>query len=94
MFRKLWLFGPTMGILFASLSALIFTVWDWLENPGGIFRDSSGTNWNFVYDTAASWFLPTFLDVTVIASAGHIVFCVSLSIYRTHFSINDDELNT
>ncbi len=94
MFKKFWLFGPIMGILFASLSALIFTVWDWLENPGGIFRDSTGTNWNFVYDTAISWFLPTLIDVTIIASVGHMVFSGLLLIYRKHLSGKNDEFNT
>ena len=90
MLKKFWLFGPIMGFIFATIAALVFTVWDWLENPGGIFRDSAGTNWNFVYDTAESWFLPTFFDVTVIASVGHIVFCGLLSIYRKRLSNKGD----
>ena len=94
MLKKFWLFGPLMGIIFASLAAAIFTVWDWLENPGGIFRDSNGTNWNFVYDTAVSWFVPTFIDVAIIATAGHIVLTGLLAIVRKRFSDKADESNT
>lgn len=94
MLKKFWIFGPIMGIIVASIAALVFTVWDWLENPGGIFRDSTATNWNFVYDTAVSWFLPTFFDVAIIASLGHIVFFALLSTYRKRFSDKEDEFNT
>jgi N6-adenosine-specific RNA methylase IME4 len=94
MLKKFWLFGPLMGLGFASLAAAIFTVWDWLENPGGIFRDSSGTNWNFVYDTAVSWFVPTFIDVAIIASVGHIVFCGLLAKVRKRYSNKYEEFNS
>tara|TARA_R100001143_G_scaffold31270_1_gene30449 strand:- start:20432 stop:20716 length:285 start_codon:yes stop_codon:yes gene_type:complete len=94
MFKKFWLFGPIMGVISASIAALIFTVWDWLENPGGIFRDANGTNWNFVYDTAVSWFVPTFITVAIIASAGHILFSVVLLAIRRRLSAKDDRFNT
>ncbi|MEO0652826.1 MAG: hypothetical protein AAFZ65_19285, partial [Planctomycetota bacterium] len=32
---------------------------EWTQNPGGIFRDESGTHWNIVRDLALSWFAPT-----------------------------------
>ncbi|WP_237132726.1 hypothetical protein [Pseudohongiella sp. O18] len=94
MFKKFWLFGPLTGFTFASIAALIFTMWDWLENPGGIFRDANGTNWNFVYDTAVSWFVPTFITVAIIASAGHILFSALLLAYRKRLSAKHDRFNT
>jgi hypothetical protein len=53
--------GVMLGITLAAAVALFVTVWEWVENPGGIFRDASGTNWAFIYDTAVSWFVPVAL---------------------------------
>jgi hypothetical protein len=94
MFKKFWLFGPIMGVIIASTAALIFTVWDWLENPGGIFRDANSTNWNFVYDTAVSWFVPTFITVAIIASAGHILFSAVLLAHKRRTSSEEDRFNS
>lgn len=48
-----------------------FAVYDWNLNPGGIFRGPDGTNWQFMFDTAFSWFKPivltTFPPLLVIA---------------------------
>lgn len=51
--------GLILSLALAILLALLFAGWSWVENPGGVFRDSGGTRWRFVLDTAASWFLPT-----------------------------------
>lgn len=72
---KFWYFGPACGAIAATLATLIFTGWDWWSNPGGIFRDETGTSWQFVYETAISWFVPTFLYVAVLAALLHL--CVS-----------------
>ena len=72
MIRSFWLFGLVSGAAVAALVTLIMCVWEWLENPGGIFRDASGTHWNFVYDTAVSWFVPVFGWVTILAALGHL----------------------
>ena len=69
-----WWLGPAAGIAIASAVTLFVVAWEWLENPGGIFRGEAGTNWGFVYDTAISWFVPTFLPVAVIASALHLAW--------------------
>ena len=66
--RKLWVFGPLFGFLIAVIVTLVVTVSDWVENPSGIFHGPDGTNWQFVYDTAASWFLPTFVNATILAT--------------------------
>ena len=71
--QSFWLFGLSVGLSVAILVTAVFTVWNWLENPGGIFRDASGTNWGFVYDTASSWFLPTLMPVAVASSMLHLV---------------------
>jgi hypothetical protein len=80
--RKAWFAGPIIGFVFASVVALVVTVWEWIENPGGIFRGSSGTAWSFIYDTAASWFLPTFIYASVIASIAVVALDGVSLIYR------------
>ena len=68
-----WRFGLTIGLV-TSLSITIFvTSWEWVENPGGIFRGSGGTSWWFVYETAISWFVPTFAGVAIVAGCGHLL---------------------
>jgi N6-adenosine-specific RNA methylase IME4 len=52
-----------------AISACV-TLWEWVENPSGIFHDDSSTQWQFVWDTAISWLLPTFgylLIITLLA---------------------------
>lgn len=59
------LFGAALGLAVAAVMAYL----DWRLNPSGIYRDETGTHWDFVFETAWSWFLP----VALIASAGAIV---------------------
>lgn len=94
-FKKFWLFGLSVAAGLAILLSSIFTVWDWAENPGGIFRDIAGTNWRFVYETAASWFVPTFLYTLVTACALHIIIgrLIVLIRNRKHGASNADEGN-
>jgi hypothetical protein len=56
----------------AVVLAAFFTAWDWIENPGGIFRDTRGTNWRFVFGTARSWFVPVFLATF----SGSLLLCL------------------
>ena len=67
------MFGLAVGLVFASLLTVIFTISDWSDNPGGIFRDETGTNFDFVFDTAASWFVPAFLYGFVVATGFHLL---------------------
>lgn len=67
-----WLFGIVTGALTSAALTLIVTVWEWLENPGGIFHDENGTNWEFVRETGISWLVPTFFYAAVIASIAHL----------------------
>ena len=69
-----WWFGIAAGAVVSFTVTLIIVVWEWLENPGGIFHDENGTNWNFILDTAISWFVPTFIFVGIIASAAHLLW--------------------
>jgi hypothetical protein len=69
MFRsKRWWLGPVTGAVVSATVTAIVVAWEWIENPGGIFRSELGTNWQFVSDTAISWFVPTLVYVTVIVS--------------------------
>jgi len=90
MIESFWVFGLGVGLTAAVMTAAIFTAWNWVENPSGIFHDSSGTNWGFVYDTAISWFLPTFLYTTVAASIMHMVVSKILAIFRKKHSLEGE----
>jgi hypothetical protein len=54
-----WLLALTFAGGAGLLLAAAMTFQDWRLNPGGLFRDGSGTNWPVVLETAASWFWPT-----------------------------------
>jgi hypothetical protein len=82
-----------MGGLVSLLVTAIVTAWDWIENPGGIFRDATGTNWQFIYDTAISWLFPTFLYVAVASSIIHLIFSGIRRVYRG-FSQTDSKGDT
>jgi hypothetical protein len=71
--RRWWL-GPAIGAVVSIAVTVIMVIWEWIENPGGIFRDASGSNWGFLYDTAISWLVPTFGYVTAIAVSVHVVW--------------------
>ena len=58
----------------AVIVTIIIVIWEWVENPGGIFRDASGTNWGFIFETAISWLMPTFGYVTLIAVLIHLAW--------------------
>ncbi|MDZ7691652.1 MAG: hypothetical protein U5K69_11095 [Balneolaceae bacterium] len=40
------------------------TYLDWRNNLSGIFHTREGTDWNMVWDTFSSWFLPLSLLLT------------------------------
>lgn len=63
---------------------LVVVFWEWLENPGGIFRSEDGTNWEFVLDTATSWFVPTFAYATFIAAVLHLAWSLVRKRRRTN----------
>jgi hypothetical protein len=73
----------TIGLTSAFILTLIITIWEWIENPSGIFHNGKGTNWTFVYDTAISWFVPTFINVTVISAIVYFLFIVINHFYKS-----------
>ncbi|MEQ8407778.1 MAG: hypothetical protein RKH07_05840 [Gammaproteobacteria bacterium] len=68
-----WLIATKVAFCIALFLTLLFTGWDWLANPSGIFHDDTGTNWRFVYDTAESWFLPAFFSSFVTIALIHFL---------------------
>jgi len=75
--KRFWSFGIGIGTSVSLAVTVFVTSWEWIANPGGIFRDANGTNWQFVYDTAISWLIPTFLYTAVAASIVHLSFSSS-----------------
>lgn len=73
----LWWLGLAVGGTVSLSVTVIVVIWEWLENPGGIFHSETGTNWEFVFDTAISWFVPTFVYVTIIASVLHLAWSIA-----------------
>ncbi|MBY6185701.1 hypothetical protein KUV89_03480 [Marinobacter hydrocarbonoclasticus] len=51
--------GTSIGIAIAAMLSGLMAIWDWCENPGGIFRSVSGTQWHYVWGTFISWLGPT-----------------------------------
>ena len=68
---KSWIIGIAAGVVLGAAVAVPFTVADWRLNPGGLFRDESGTQWDILLETGFSWFLPVALLVFVAATAIH-----------------------
>jgi hypothetical protein len=76
-----WWLGLAVGVAISSTVTVIIVIWEWLENPGGIFRGDGGTNWGFVFDTAISWFVPTFVYAALFASALHLAWSVARAVF-------------
>ena len=69
-----WWTGPVAGVFVSTTVTVIVVIWEWIENPGGIFRSEHGTNWQFVIDTAISWFVPTLVHVAVTVSIAQLAW--------------------
>ena len=63
-----------LGAMLSIVVTIAVCIWEWVENPGGIFHNTEGTNWQFVFETAVSWFIPTFVNTVVIASLGRLLW--------------------
>jgi hypothetical protein len=59
-----------LGAVLAAGLAVAVTTLELVENPGGIFRRPEGWRWDFLLETAWSWFLPTLLPAVVLAGLG------------------------
>lgn len=68
-----------LGSVVGTLTAAAFAIWDWIENPGGVFRGQDGTSWPIVLETGLSWFIPTFL---IVGGGTLVIRIVWLFVYR------------
>ena len=73
-----------LGSVVGSLTAAFFAIWDWIENPGGIFRGPDGTSWSIVLETGLSWLIPAFL---IVGGGTLVVRIVWLFFYRSRGGI-------
>ena len=86
-----WIRSKTLvaGLLFGTAVAfsvtLVICLWEWIENPGGIFRGDDGTNWGFVFDTAISWLIPTFFYAVAFAWLVQLFLKGTRFVYRKYF---------
>ncbi|PKG72828.1 hypothetical protein CXF83_02740 [Shewanella sp. Choline-02u-19] len=69
-----WFLGLLVGLSVSSVVTLIIVLWERLENPNGIFYNDGGTNWQFIFDTAISWFVPIFVYVSLVVTVIHLLF--------------------
>ena len=67
------------GSVVGTLTAALFTIWEWIENPGGIFLVPDCTSWSIVLETGLSWFIPSFL---IVGGGTLVVRIVWLFLYR------------
>ena len=66
---RIWLSGAALGVVASLVLALVMTYADWRLNPGGLFHGDSGTDWQVVWDTAVSWFVPTIPAAVILSVA-------------------------
>lgn len=85
---KILVAGLLFGAAVAFSVTLIICVWEWVENPGGIFRGDDGTNWSFVFDTAISWLIPTFFYAVAFAWLVQLFVKGAGFVYRKYFKSN------
>lgn len=63
--------GIAWALLIAFAVALVPTLIDWHNNPGGVFRGPDGTHWGAVFETVWTWFWPVFLVLVPITVSIH-----------------------
>lgn len=66
-YRRSLTVGVLIGTSVGLIVALVMSYADWRLNPDGIFHDDMATNWDIVFETAISWFVPVALIVTIIS---------------------------
>lgn len=74
-----------VGLSIACVVTITITIWEWLENPSGIFHNQDGTNWTFVFETASSWFVPTFFIASAIVAVVHLALRGILLLRKDRF---------
>ena len=66
---KPWLLGGLVGVSVGFVVAFTMSYLDWQHNSQAIFHDELGTNWDFVLETAVSWFVPVALITFILSVA-------------------------
>ncbi len=61
MSQKYWVYAVLLGTTVGFIVASVISFLDWQLNPSGIFHSDLGANWQFVWDTWISWFIPILL---------------------------------
>lgn len=56
--HKYWAYAILLGVTAGFIVASVMSFLDWSLNPSGIYHSDIGTNWQFVWDTWISWFMP------------------------------------
>lgn len=69
---RIWVFGALACLLFALLLSALMAWLSWQENPSEIFYRDGQTNWQFVWDTFWSWFVPSLYQSLLIFSVVRI----------------------
>lgn len=70
---RVWLIGALACLVFALLLSALMAWLSWQENPSQIFHRGGQTNWQFVWDTFWSWFVPSLYQSVLIFSVVRIV---------------------
>lgn len=65
-----------IGAIVSIFVTVVVCIWEWVENPGGIFHNAVGTNWQFVLETATSWLIPTFVNTVVLTLIGRLMWLI------------------
>ena len=61
--------GLALGLVASLVLAMVMTYADWRLNPGEIFWNERGTNWEIVRETLVSWFVPTIPAAVILSVA-------------------------
>ena len=66
------------ALIFSVAGAILIsagvTLWEWLENPSGIFHDDTTTHWQIVYETAVSWLVPSAAYLFLVAVMAQLIW--------------------
>ena len=66
------------ALVFSLTGAMLIsagvTLWEWLENPAGIFHDDTTTHWQIVYETAFSWLVPSAAYLFLVAVMSQLIW--------------------
>ncbi|NMP15416.1 hypothetical protein [Thalassotalea sp. Y01] len=64
------------ALLIALVMALLMTVYDAYLNPNQLFVSEAGIEWQMIWQTFFSWFMPLAISLAVGAALGYWLFRV------------------